>query len=83
MALHWQGPLVESALHSVEDLAQVEQILEPSEVIRRGAVVKGDEILETVPLPIGPSGRNERAAAVRQAYEHEQNTAAANAADRC
>jgi hypothetical protein len=56
--------LVESALHSVEDLAEVEQIMEPSEVIRRGVVVRGDGILEAVPVPISPFCRNERAAAV-------------------
>ena len=60
VALHWQSPLVELALHSVEDLAQVEQIMEPGEEIRRGAVIRADGILEAVvPLPISPFCRNE------------------------
>jgi hypothetical protein len=70
------------ALESVDDLAQGQQITETAErdvvngVIPRGAV--GKRL-----APVGPRGRNKRAAAVWQDKENEQLTAAPDATDHC
>jgi len=59
-ALHWQSPLVESALHSVEDLAQAEQIVQPSEVIRRVRALANKTDTEKVPLDVNDVVKDEK-----------------------
>jgi hypothetical protein len=68
-----------SAVESVNDLAQVEQIAEPTEILGTSIVRRRSPGL--LGVPIGPVGRNQRAAAIRQDHENEQNTAPPNAAD--
>jgi hypothetical protein len=68
-----------SAQESVDDLAKLEQITEPAQrgyavdivIARRCAGI----------APVGPRGRNERSASVRQDDEHEQHAASFDAAD--
>jgi hypothetical protein len=70
-----------SAVESVDDLAQVEQIAEPAEAVHCRAVFTGWTAAAVISVPAGPLCRNERAAAVGQAYEQEQDAATPNAAD--
>jgi hypothetical protein len=55
----------ESALHSVEDLAKVEQILQPGDSIRRVFVVGAGASPAALCFPVSPRRRNVRAASVR------------------
>jgi hypothetical protein len=80
-ALHWQNRLTESAKESVEDLAQVKQIAEPAEIVRCGAAIWGRRTGASF-VPIGPFCWNERATAVGQAQQEQQNAAPSNAAER-
>jgi hypothetical protein len=73
--------LTVSALESVDELAELEQITESAEIV--------DIVIDMIrgrPLGIfcaagGPARRNERAAAVGQDDEQEQDAAPTNAAD--
>jgi hypothetical protein len=69
-----------SAVESVDDLAQMEQIAESAEAAHCRAVIIGGAAVVTC-VPTGPLCGDERAAAVRQVYEQKQNTATPNAAD--
>jgi hypothetical protein len=78
-ALHGWRRLGRSAQESVDDLAKGEQITELAE---RGCVVDIRLARRCVgSAPVGPRGRNERSAAVRQDDEHEQHAASLDAAD--
>jgi hypothetical protein len=70
-----------SAEESVDDLAQVEQIAESAEAVHCRAVIIRRAAAVVTFVPAGPLCGNERAAAVRQACEQEQNAATPNAAD--
>jgi hypothetical protein len=70
-----------SAGEGVDDLAQVEQIAESAEAVHCRAVTIGRADAVVTFVPAGPLCGNERAAAVRQAYEQQQNAATPNAAD--
>jgi hypothetical protein len=78
-ALHVWRRLGRSAQESVDDLAQGEQI---TELAHRGTVV-GIVIARrcVATVPVGPRGRNERSAAVRQDDEHEQRAASLDGVD--
>jgi hypothetical protein len=54
-----------SAAESVDDLPQVKQIAEPTQIVVSVSVVVVSRRLGLFPAPIGPVGRNERPAAVR------------------
>jgi hypothetical protein len=69
-----------SAVESVDDLAQVEQIAESAEAVHSRAII-GRAAAVVTSAPAGPLCGNERAAAIRQADEQEQNAATPNAAD--
>jgi hypothetical protein len=78
-ALHVWCRLGRSAQESVDDLAKLEQIPESAQ---RGCAV--DIIIArrcAGIAPVGPHGRNERSASVRQDDEHEQHVASLDAAD--
>jgi len=80
-ALHVWRRLGRSAQESVDDLAKLEQITELAE---RGCVVDiviAQRCFAIGIVPVGPRGRNERSAAVRQDDEHEQHAASLDAAD--
>jgi hypothetical protein len=63
-------------------MAQPEQIGEPAERARGRVVARQRPCAAGMTLvPVGPLGRNERAAAVGQADKQEENTAAPDAAD--
>jgi len=67
------------AQESVDDLAKLEQITELAE---RGCAVHIVIARRCVGIaPVGPCGRNQRSAAVRQNDEHEQDAASLNTAD--
>jgi hypothetical protein len=70
-----------SAGESVDDFAQVEQIAESAEAVYCCAAIIRRAATVVTFVPAGPLCGNERAAAVRQAYEQEQNAATPNAAD--
>jgi fumarate hydratase class II len=72
---------VVSAGESVDDLAKLKQITESAEAVHRRAVIIRRAAADVTFLPAGPLCGNERAAAVRQAYEQEQYAATPNAAD--
>jgi hypothetical protein len=79
VALHVWRRLDVPAQESVDDLAKLEQITELAE---RGCVVDIVIAQRCVGIaPVGPRGRNERSAAVRQDDEHEQHAASLDAAD--
>jgi hypothetical protein len=76
------GRLTLPALESVDDLAQNQQITETAERdVVNGVIVRG--ALGVRLAPVGPRGRNKRAAAVWQDKENEQLTAAPDATDYC
>src|SRR5258708_38641045 len=69
-----------SVVESVNDLAQLEQIAEPAEIVgptsigrRRSPCLLG--------VPIGPVGRNQRTATVWQDHENAEDAAPPDAAD--
>src|SRR5215470_12489572 len=72
--------LSRSAQESVDDPAQVEQIIEPAEIV--GNV--GSWVSELrLRIPISPGGRNERAGAVWQDRKNERHAAPADACNYC
>jgi hypothetical protein len=80
-ALHVWRRLDGPAQESVDDLAKLEQITELAE---RGCVVDIVIARRRVGIePVGPRGRKERSAPVRQDDEHEQHAASLDAADHC
>jgi hypothetical protein len=71
-----------SAAESVDDLAQVEQIVEPAKAAHDRAVIAVRWRAAGVTcVPVGPLRRNERAAAVGNADEQKQDAAPPDAAD--
>jgi hypothetical protein len=70
-----------SAAESVDDLSQVKQIAEPAQIVVGVAGVVCRRSLGLGRTPIGPVGRNERPAAVRQDHQNEDDAAPPNAAD--
>ena len=80
-ALHVWRQLDVPAQESVDDLAKLKQITELAE---RGCVVDiviAQRCVDVDIAPVGPCGRNERSAAVRQDDQHEQHAASLDAAD--
>jgi hypothetical protein len=68
------------AQESIDDLAQMEQITEPAEIVGNvGICAGGRRSRRLVCVPISPRGRNERAGAVRQDHENETHATASNA----
>jgi len=80
-ALHWRRRRVESALESVDDFTQMEQVGWPAEAVPDETVIRRLIAAGLICLPVSPFGRNERPAAVGQAYEQEQDIPPADAAD--
>jgi hypothetical protein len=68
------------AQESVDDLAKLEQITELAERGWGVDIVIAPCVGVSI-APVGPRGRNERSAAVRQDDEHEQHAASLDAAD--
>ena len=68
-----------SVVESVNDLAQVEQIAEPAEIVGTSIVRRRSPYL--LGFPIGPVGRNQRAATVWQDHENQKDAAPPDAAD--
>jgi hypothetical protein len=68
-----------SVVESVKDLAEVEQIAEPAEIVGTTSIRRRSPCL--LGVPIGPVGRNQRAATVRQDHENEEDAAPLDAAD--
>jgi hypothetical protein len=81
-ALFWRRRLDVSAAQSVDDLAQVKQIPEPAQIVVAIASIVRRRSPRRLRAPIGPLGRNERTAAVRQDHENEQDAAPPDAVDR-
>jgi hypothetical protein len=69
-----------SAVESVNDLAQVEQIAEPAEIVGTTSIVR-QRSPGLLGVPIGPGGWNQRAATIWQDHENEEDAAPPNAAD--
>ena len=65
----------------VEDCAQLEQIAQAAESGAVSDVVIAFQCIGTAIAPVGPRGRNERAAAIRQDNENQQHAASLDAAD--
>jgi hypothetical protein len=70
-----------SAVESVDDLAQVEQIAESAEIVGTITGVVRRRLSGLFWAPIGPAGWNERPAAIRQDHQNEKDTASPDAAD--
>ena len=70
-----------SVVESVNDLAQVEQIAESAEIVATITGIVGRRSLGLLSAPVGPVGRNERSAAVRQDHKNEEDAAPPNATD--
>ena len=82
MALLLRRRLDRSAVESVDEMAQPEQIAETAERARaRGFTPQRPRAAGITLVPVGPHGRNERAAAVGQTDKQEENAAAPDAAD--
>ena len=69
-----------AVVESVNDLAQVEQIVEPAEIVATTSIVRLRSPC-LLGVPIGPIGRNQRAATVWQDHENEEDAAPPDAAD--
>src|SRR6476619_6775286 len=69
-----------SVIESVNDLAQVEQIAEPAEIVGTTSIVRRRSPC-LLGVPIGPVGRNQRAATVWQDHENQEDAAPPDAAD--
>src|SRR5207245_6241919 len=69
-----------SVVESVNDLAQVEQIAKPAEIVGTTSIVRRRSPC-LLGVPIGPVGRNQRAATVWQDHENEEDAAPPDAAD--
>ena len=70
-----------SVVESVNDLAQVEQIAEPAEIVGTTTSIVRRRSPCLLGVPIGPVGRNQRAATVWQDHENEEDAAPPDAAD--
>jgi hypothetical protein len=70
-----------SAAKSVDDLAQVKQIAEPAEIVGTIAGIVCRRSPGLLGLPIGPVGRDQRAATVWQDHENQEGAAPPDAAD--
>jgi hypothetical protein len=66
---------------SVDELAQVEQITEPAEIVDSVIGIDWRRASKRPHLPIGPARRNQRPAAVRQNREKVVDAAPPNGAD--
>ena len=77
-SLVWRR-LSRPAQESVDDRAQVKQLIEPAEIVGKVRIRRNFRRLLSV--PISPSDRNERTGAVRQNHENETHAASANAGD--
>src|SRR5258708_16238334 len=69
-----------SAVESVNDLAQLKQIAEPAEIVGTTSIVRRRSPC-LLGVPIGPVGRNQRAATVWQDHENGEAAAPPDAAD--
>jgi hypothetical protein len=67
-------------VESVNDLAQVEQIPESAEIVGTTIIVRRRSP-GLLGVPIGPVGRNQRAATVWQDHENEEDAAPSDTAD--
>jgi hypothetical protein len=70
-----------SVVESVDDLAQVKQIAESSEIVGTITGIVCWRSRGLLCAPVGPVGRNERPAAVRQNHENEEDAAPPDATD--
>ena len=70
-----------SAVESVDDLAQVEQIAESAEIVGTITGIVRRSSPGLLCAPIGPVGRNERPTAVRQDHENKEDATPPDAAD--
>ena len=70
-----------SVVESVDDLAQVEQIAESAEIVTTITGIVRRCSLGLRCAPVGPVGRNERSAAVRQDHQNEEDAAPPDATD--
>jgi hypothetical protein len=70
-----------SVAESVDDLAQVEQIAESAEIVGTITGVLRRRLRGVLWAPIGPAGWNERAAAIRQDHQNEEDAAPPDATD--
>src|SRR5206468_10799136 len=66
---------------SVDELAQVEQITEPAEIVASRIVIDCLRAFKRLHLPIGPVRRNQRPTAIRQNCEEIVDAAPPNGAD--
>jgi hypothetical protein len=71
-----------SAAQSVDDPAQLKQIPEPAQIVVAFADIVRRRAVGPLGAPIGPLGRNERPAAVRQNHENQEDAAPPDTADR-
>ncbi len=70
-----------SAAQSVDDVAQVKQIPEAAQIVVAIADIVRRRTVGLLGAPIGPLGRNERPAAIRQDRQNEKDAAPSDAAD--
>jgi len=70
-----------SAVESVDDLAQVEQIAESAEIVGTITGIVRRSSPGLLCAPIGPVGRNERPTAVGQDHENKEDATPPDAAD--
>ena len=70
-----------SVVESVDDLAQVEQIAESAEIVATITGIVRRRSLGLLYAPVGPAGRNERSAAVRQDHKNEEDAAPPDATE--
>jgi len=70
-----------SAVESVDDLAQVEQIAESAEIVGTMTGVFRWRLPGLFWAPIGPAGWNERPTAIRQDHQNEKDAVPPDAAD--
>jgi hypothetical protein len=66
---------------SVDELAQVEQITEPAEIVDNVIGIDRRRASKRLNLPIGPARRNQRPTAIRQNYEEIVDAAPPNRVD--
>jgi hypothetical protein len=71
-----------SAAQSVDDLAKVKQIPEAAQIVVAIAAIVRWRAVGLLGAPIGPLGRNERPAAIRQDRQNEKDAAPPDAGDR-
>jgi len=68
-----------SVVESVNDLAEVEQIAEPADIVGTTSIRRRSPCL--LGVPIGPVSRNQRAATVWQDHENEEDAATPDGTD--